>query len=256
MFVDADNTLWDTDSVYAAAQLALLEAVETELGAKVCEPNRLAYVRMADQQLAERHHSGLRYPPRLLAKALALTLSGMAVDTAARRARSTRREGNLIADSVAMEIERAFLTAARASPKLRTGVRTGLKCLDEAGHPLVVLTEGSRARALKVAQERRIGGYFHRIIEGTKSQRLFQRVLQATGQPDVAFMVGDQLERDIRPAKAAGLRTIFFPGRFRPRWEPEEAEVVPDYSITSFMEVPHIVDRAALGIAPGRISSR
>jgi len=66
VFIDADNTLWDTDGVFADAQLALLKELEDHLGVQFPEPDRLAFVRAIDQGLAERHHEGLRYPPRFL----------------------------------------------------------------------------------------------------------------------------------------------------------------------------------------------
>lgn len=76
VFIDADNTLWDTDGVYADAQLALLNELEDRLDVQLLEPDRLAFVRAIDQGLATRHHEGLRYPPRFLIKALALALTG------------------------------------------------------------------------------------------------------------------------------------------------------------------------------------
>jgi putative hydrolase of the HAD superfamily len=54
-------------------------------------------------------------------------------------------------------------------------------------------------------------------------------------------MIGDQLDRDIRPAKEAGLRTIYFPGGFRPGWEVDEQSVRPDFRIDRFDAVPTIV---------------
>lgn len=62
-----------------------------------------------------------------------------------------------------------------------------------------------------------------------------------TDAPDNAFMVGDQLDRDIAPAKAAGVNTIYFPGGFQPRWAPDLQSIRPDHVIASFAEVPNIV---------------
>jgi len=59
--------------------------------------------------------------------------------------------------------------------------------------------------------------------------------------PADGFMVGDQLDRDIAPAKTAGLTTIYFPGGFKPGWHSAEEEVKPDFRIESFAEVPGIV---------------
>jgi putative hydrolase of the HAD superfamily len=66
-------------------------------------------------------------------------------------------------------------------------------------------------------------------------------VLRFTGAPKRAFMIGDQLDRDIAPAKAAGLETIYFPGGFRPSWTMDKAEAGPDHIIATFAEVPDIV---------------
>ena len=52
--VDADNTLWDTNAVYANAQLALLSAVEEHVGVNAAG-DRLTYLRNIDQALAQRH---------------------------------------------------------------------------------------------------------------------------------------------------------------------------------------------------------
>jgi hypothetical protein len=56
VFVDADNTLWDTDAVFASAQLELLAGVEELVGIGSVATDPLAFIREIDQQLAERHH--------------------------------------------------------------------------------------------------------------------------------------------------------------------------------------------------------
>lgn len=56
-----------------------------------------------------------------------------------------------------------------------------------------------------------------------------------------AFMVRDQLRRDIEPAKAAGLVTIYVPSRFGPRWEPYELAVGPAYRVERFDQAVDII---------------
>src|SRR5215475_8527897 len=82
VFADADNTLWDTDDVYARAQVDLLKTIEFESGIKIENKDRLAFVRSLDQALAEKHRFGLRYPPRCLARALILVMTGVPEDIA------------------------------------------------------------------------------------------------------------------------------------------------------------------------------
>src|SRR3546814_7324092 len=84
-------------------------------------------------------------------------------------------------------------------------------------------------------------GLFDRIIEAPKIPRIYQRALRLVGDASTAFMVGDQLQRDIRPAKEAGLRTIYFPGGFRPHWELKEQSVQPDFRVHRFDPLPAIV---------------
>lgn len=240
VFVDADNTLWDTDSVFAHAQRNLLERVETATGIATTANDRLAYVRSLDQAIAERHHARLRYPPRILVRGLEAALGGVPAERAARAA---CRNSTLtrLPDCLVDEIEEAFFADLKCAPELRPGVYEGLDVLHAANCLVLVLTEGSRANVGKIAKRLTLDGFMSRIIEGPKRPELYRRVLRLAGTPKRAFMVGDQLESDIRPAKEAGLRTIYFPGGFRPRWEPVEAAVQPDYRVERFDEVPDIV---------------
>jgi putative hydrolase of the HAD superfamily len=104
-----------------------------------------------------------------------------------------------------------------------------------------VLTEGSLARAQATAAALAIDSYLERIVEVKKERPTLVRMHKALGAPVHVFMVGDQLERDIRPARQAGFTTVFFPGAFRPRWEDTSEDVVPDYVIDTFADVPRIV---------------
>lgn len=240
VFVDADNTLWDTDSVFADAQRKLLERVETATGTAAGASDRLAYVRAVDQAIAEDHHARLRYPPKLLVYGLETALAGVEPERAARmvvRGSTLSR----LSDELVSEIEKAFFADIGRAPELRLGVREGLEALRAANCLLLVVTEGARAKAEKTAKHLGLDGLVGRIIEGPKRPELYRRVVRLTGTPKRAFMIGDQLDRDIAPAKEAGLDTIYFPGGFRPRWSPEESLVKPGHRIQSFAEVPSIV---------------
>jgi putative hydrolase of the HAD superfamily len=240
LFIDADNTLWDTDRVFAEAQLQLLEHVEKAVAAAAPDGDRLAFVRAVDQALAERHHDGLRYPPRLLARALAEALGGLSAERAARR---TLVDGSasVLSANEASDAEHAFFAALGDGPTVRPGVVEGLAALRANGHRLFVITEGSRAKAEESLDRLGLSNFFDKLIEGRKRPELYRRILRLAGMPAKAFMIGDQLDRDIAPAKAAGLGTIYFPGGFVPKWTPNEESVRPDFRIASFAEVPGIV---------------
>lgn len=240
LFVDADNTLWDTDAVFARAQLALLDDVVAALGTSPPPGDALAFIRAVDQALAERHHAGLRYPPRLLIRATELALMGTPADAAARnswKGISLYR----IDDDAASAIEQSFFAALATPPEPRPGVLEGLERLHAVACLLLVISEGAKAKIDRNAEKLGIARFLDRVLEVKKSPEVYRRILRLTSVPSRAYMVGDQLDRDIAPAKVAGIGTIYFPGGFQPRWSPVVETIGPDHIIASFAEVPHIV---------------
>ena len=213
--------------------------------------DRLAYVREVDQAIAERHHAQLRYPPKLLVRGLEAVSHGVPAERAARGAlRNTTR--SRLADKDVEEIEQAFFVDLSRAPEIRPGVRQGLEALKAMNCLVLIVTEGPRAKIQKTVERLRLDSLVARIVEGPKRPELYRRALRLSGAPKRAFMIGDQLDRDIAPAKLAGLETIYFPGGFRPRWSRAEALVQPDHRIQSFAEVPSIVlGDAGRRLAPG-----
>jgi putative hydrolase of the HAD superfamily len=250
LFSDADNTLWDTNAVYAEAQNWLLDRVETEVGTDAKTEDRLAFVRRVDQLLAARHHEGLRYPTRLLANALALVLSGIPDERAVRRAWT--EPASALPPDVADAFQEEFGTRLRRLPGLREGVAEGLRHLHDLRVTVFVLTEGALERVQRTLGELALAPYVERVLEGKKEPALYRRMLRLKHEPPAAYMVGDQLDRDIAPAKAAGLTTFYFPGGFTPRWTPHETEVGPDFKISSFTEV---ADRLEERLADRRLAA-
>jgi putative hydrolase of the HAD superfamily len=152
----------------------------------------------------------------------------------------------VLSNEDAARIETTFIASLQELPQLRQGVRDGLLALHEAGIIVFVITEGSRDRIIRTARAHGLEGLFDRLIEAPKGRRIYSRALRLLRGPVNGFMVGDQLDRDIGPAKEAGLRTIYFPGGFRPRWEPDQHSVQPDFCIDRFDIVPKIVAGSAM----------
>jgi putative hydrolase of the HAD superfamily len=251
VFVDADNTLWDTDAVFAHAQLNLLEQVEDIFGSRCPIEDRLAFVRELDQRIAQVHHRGLRYPPRLLIYAIGHSFAGVPAGRTVQQSLLGERPSPLSEDTM-LRVERSFFEAIGKPPDLRPGVIDGLAELHEAGVLVLVVTEASRDKTERLLRHFDLYRFMNRLIEGKKRPELYSRVLRLPGLPARAYMVGDQLDRDIGPAKVAGLVTIYFPGGFRPRWISDEGAIKPDYRIESFMDVPRIVlsEQALASAAP------
>jgi putative hydrolase of the HAD superfamily len=241
VFLDADNTLWDTDRVFAAAQLELLDASFAAFGGEI-RGDPLAFVRSVDQAIAERHHDGLRYPPKLLVRGMGAALAGARAERAARIALIDPTPP--IAGNEDAMVAR-FLSMLGETPQERGGVREGLRHLRNERISVVVLTEGSSAKARRTAETIGLDPMISRYFEGRKRVRLFERFKRLAGDGVAPFMIGDQLDRDIAPAKAAGLRTIHFPGGFTPKWTPSAGQVSPDHVVDNLLDAAHIVTRHA-----------
>ncbi|MBX5227517.1 HAD family hydrolase [Rhizobium sp. NLR9b] len=230
--IDADNTLWDTDGVFAEAQLGLLDAVEHAANLTGPKADRLEFVRTFDQELAQRHHLGLRYPPRLLIDALTLGLRGVDFQEAVRRAWSNGPDSGLDRAVVA-KVESDFFVNIAKQPKLLAGVVKGLRDLNSIGATAVVFTEGSRKRVIRTIESHQLGEFIDRVFEAPKTVRMFERVKKLARKGQSIYVIGDQLTRDIRPANEAGVRTIYIPGGFQPKWE-LEAGSLPTFQARSF----------------------
>jgi glycerol uptake facilitator protein len=86
----------------------------------------------------------------------------------------------------------------------------------------------------------------------TPSARMWKRALEETGvQADRAVHVGNRMDNDIRPAKQAGLHTIWLLRGEAPPSPTIEQLTEPDAIVTTFSGVPN----ALVAIAPSRTSA-
>jgi putative hydrolase of the HAD superfamily len=242
--IDADNTLWDTDAVYAEAQLELLQRVENAVDRNL-EGNserRLLFVRQLDQELAASHPAHLRYPPALLAAAIRRALvDGFAASTDITEDVSWSR-------AAAVHFVNRIQTRI---PKLRKGVVQGLAKVASISHRLVLVTEGDRKRCKLLLETHKLQKYFNDIVHGQKSPPFYSNLL-ARWPHDLGINVGDQLDRDVAFASEAGFVTVHFPSAFTPFWV-SDIQVIPDFVINTFGELPGVM-RSVLAEARSRTS--
>ncbi|WP_177191751.1 HAD family hydrolase [Nitrosospira sp. Nsp14] len=242
--LDADNTLWDTDRVYRKAHLWLLAEIEREFRLTSAEiEDRLQFVRIIDQELATKHHLGLRYPARLLVKALATTLNGLDRASAIRSAIFEGIESDHYHfDYLATEFDRKI----REIPELRDQVACTVEQLYNNKIPMVVATESSAQQCSVILKKLGLEKFIDSVIAAPKSPELFLRIANKLHLPGSScFVVGDQLDRDIAPAMQIGFTGIYFPGGFSPNWTLSFKHVKPQYVISSFAEIPKIIETAS-----------
>lgn len=237
VLADADNTLWDTDAVFRNAQLLLLDRIEAALGRTCSGVTRLEFVRAYDQALAQAHHLHLRYPPQLLVRAIEAGLSGVSEHVAAQKAIA----GDPAATNVALDDARVnsivaeYLLSLTQVPALLPRVAEGVRVASEAGLELYVMTEGRIEKQRRFLEVHGLQPFFKGVWEMTKERSQFDRVRTRFKDRRV-MIIGDQPDRDILPAKAAGCTGILVPSRFKPSWH---ATGEPDYVAKDFLEAVH-----------------
>jgi len=97
-----------------------------------------------------------------------------------------------------------------------------------------------------VLEEFSIKNYFSSVFDseviGLKKpdpQMFTYAVNEMDIQPEETWMIGDSYDRDILPAKTAGLKTIWLKGR---SWKNEENTGYADFTITSLSELYKIIN--------------
>lgn len=230
---DADNTLWDTDAVFASAQERVLELVESKVGKRCESEDRLGFVRRYDQAIATRHHLHLRYPPILLVLSLAEGLHGCAPESAAALVIAGRHPSNSVTVSNAEIMVADYLGLLNAVPRLLPRVEEGLSLARESHLALFVLTEGRVSTQQKIIERHRLSGHFEGVFEVPKNAASFERLRERFAAARVT-VIGDQPDRDIEPARQAGLSAVLVPSRFRPSWNKEDHALQASYVASDF----------------------
>ena len=82
----------------------------------------------------------------------------------------------------------------------------------------MIVTEGHKKLCEDLLSVYGLEDSFEGIVEAPKHRSLFSRLLRLHGGYDRGFMVGDQLDRDIAPAKEAAFTTLYFPSGFGAVW--------------------------------------
>ncbi len=258
---DADNTLWDTNSVFHEAHIAMLEVFEA---AQLLSNARrqVERVQAIDRALIQRF-GRFEYGFKNLATATAYHYRHQVAPDAA--AAHALEHGEQALDApMRAAVEQAYQThtsALEQIPPLFPGVADLLNHLHayRTANPhiaTVIFSEGHPQRLERTIDAYNIErhGYFNEIVIELKTTQAFERVRdlgrQHLGPPDgddvVTIMIGDSMQRDIRLANQAGFTTVYIPGSFEGRQAPQTAMEQPDFEIKRITELPSIL--ASLGL--------
>lgn len=231
IYADADNTLWDTDGVYAEAQLSLLSAAELIAEHAGPTTGRLEFVRQYDQAIAARHHARLRYPPALLLRAIVDGLKGIPSEQAAS---IVVRHGHAPSEREAVALQ-TFNEVLSGLPPLLPSVIEGLQLAKRSAFPVYVVTEGPGELLQARLSLHHIDQFVTGTVPASKTTELYERLIKRAA-PRTPVMIGDQPDRDIRMAKQAGMKAVLIPSRFRPAWSSTADAAMADIVVETFLQ--------------------
>jgi putative hydrolase of the HAD superfamily len=251
---DADNTVWDTDTVFRAAQLAMLTTLG-EAGYVPDPESQVEMLRVLDRELVEQLGVA-EYDFRLLAGAIArfyaLQLSateavGLSLTD---EADSDPTLANLIGSAhSAFEVELTQIPPLYPHTELllaeiQKAIDTGLQMAT------VLYSEGNETRLERIlsAHKFRERAFFTEIILEPKSTEGFLRA-QALGRARLGqgidhvdtLVIGDSLRRDIAPANRIGCITVYKPSKFKGVEIPRIPEEQPMFTISDLGEFPSVL---------------
>jgi putative hydrolase of the HAD superfamily len=117
-----------------------------------------------------------------------------------------------------------------------------LEVLTNRGATIVVVSESNRQDCFSWLKSFGLLPFVSSVWTGEKSRGFYEQIIRKMQSAKRIVVVGDQLERDIRPAKEAGLITVYKPSAFSPVWKNAAHEAYADYTISSFADLVRVVD--------------
>jgi phosphoglycolate phosphatase-like HAD superfamily hydrolase len=247
VILDGDNTLWDTNSSFEQAQLAILATLESA-GHRLIATDKLATLRRVDHELIA--HFGVKeYEFRVLVLALVRLAEGLSPREAAARA---ARDGAKSAEDevIVEEAMREFNRSLAELPPLLPGARALLEELatNQRSRAITFLvSEGKDSRLTSVIDRHHLGDYFEGITVTTDKRAAMEaciakgrNLLRSPGAK--AVVVGDSLKADIANGNAVGAFTIYKPAGFLGSEAPDSAEDTPDVVANDLFDVARQID--------------
>ena len=247
---DADNTLWDTNSVFWDAQVEMLAALASE-GILDRPEERVDELRVLDRELMAEVGRN-EYDFRALADALiAHYKHSQAPEEAVRTVVENHNNGESYSD-LAKQAHGRFTEALKKLPPLLPDVPEALNKIRthrESGDVITaLLSEGDSDRLYRIlASHDDISEEYFDVIVITpkKNVSAFEEVKQAVrakvDQEVTYVMIGDSISSDIRPANESGFISVYKPGDFEGFEEPNDPSDRPDYTVDSLLRVTDLL---------------
>jgi putative hydrolase of the HAD superfamily len=249
---DADNTIWDTNSVFKNAQISLLKKLEQN--SIIIDPQLyLAPLQEIDLGLVK-EEGAFEYDFKLLVAAITFFCSeNLSIQAAINRAISYNpEEENPTAISIIDAAYQAYQKALKKLPKLYPDTIEVLSKIHDLKENnriyIILLTEGDPKRLEKIISAYKFHqhGFLDEIIIEKKSLEAFENAKQIglqhlsnrdIDQKPLLFAIGDSLRRDIKYGNQAGFITVYKPSPFMGLEEPHDQQEKPKYTIYKLGEL-------------------
>jgi putative hydrolase of the HAD superfamily len=251
MIVDGDNTLWDTNSVFADAQVNILKCLRRSDSTFNLQDG-FRKLRQIDDVLIKQYGRH-EYDFSVLVLALYHFFKGEEEEAAVRmacRAFETRTPSEGM--DIAVKCGKQFKKDLRKFPALFKDSKKTLQTLKKRGAVLILSSEGDKERISRILNHYLMKRLFDHIMDGAKSVEQLKEAKNvgtiilknrhSTAAPKTV-VVGDLLDRDILFGNKIGAITIYRPGGYKGRQTPQSKDEIPDYEIYEFREIIDILDR-------------
>lgn len=218
---DADDTLWHSENLYAAAQAKFGELLAPYTGGSPAG---------AEMALAELHKIEIGNLPLYGFGVKAFVLS--MIETALQLSR-----GQVGADVIAALLETGKAMLA-AEVELLDGVKGAVAALAE-DYPLMVITKGDLGHQASKLERSGLAQHFKYVeIVADKNREVYANLFAKHGMdPQRVLMVGNSLKSDVIPVLELGGWGVFVP--YTILWAHEQAEL-PDEVAGRFREVDRL----------------
>lgn len=264
LIFDGDNTLWDTDSVFRNAQLALLKILAKDK--LLTDPeSQLKVLRMLDKELFSQI-GRFEYDFKVLSAAAAYYyFKKLPLQDAVKKAISNAKNGKSSELAVLInDAFHAFEQCLNEIPSLYPDAETILSCIctlraSKAPIATVLLSEGKFSRLKRILEAHKIEerSFFDAIIIDEKNKQTFEKAkllgqeyLSKLGYSTMPFflLIGDSLKRDIKFGNQVGCITVYKPSPFMGREESHELDEQPCYTIQNLSELPLLLNKLGVSI--------
>lgn len=258
LLLDADNTLWDTNAVFAKAQYAGIDILEQH-GVSLSYSG-LQRLREVDSYLIDELGT-FEYDFDHLMQALILWVKGYEPRVAAQS----------ISHGEAILTEKETSVARYAADALRTTLSNDIPPLLPGASSLLawlstqrsqpdrkiasfLVSEGDEGRLLRTVAHHGLddgGDYFDGVrVVPSKTDESFRKIAaegRALLRDDNArvICIGDSLRRDIAPANAIGAITIYKPAGFMGHESPGGPDDTPTHTVQSLADALTLVKSMA-----------